>query len=112
MECSICRRTRHRQQRFAAASSGVAGPHRYERGGQLLRDNDPSYTSFLDTIRRAAASETVILLQGESGTGKNDLEREHIARVLARASSLESAARILGIDATTLHRKRKRYGLA
>jgi len=41
-----------------------------------------------------------------------DLEREHIARVLARASSLESAARILGIDATTLHRKRKRFGLA
>jgi NtrC-family two-component system response regulator AlgB len=40
------------------------------------------------------------------------LEREHIARVLAQASSLESAARILGIDATTLHRKRKRYGLA
>jgi NtrC-family two-component system response regulator AlgB len=39
------------------------------------------------------------------------LEREHIARVLARASSLESAARTLGIDATTLHRKRKRYGL-
>jgi NtrC-family two-component system response regulator AlgB len=40
------------------------------------------------------------------------LEREHIARILARAASLESAARILGIDATTLQRKRKRYGLA
>ncbi len=41
-----------------------------------------------------------------------ELEREHIARVIARAPSLESAARILGIDATTLQRKRKRYGLA
>jgi NtrC-family two-component system response regulator AlgB len=41
-----------------------------------------------------------------------ELEREHIARVLARAASLESAARTLGIDATTLHRKRKRFGLA
>ncbi len=41
-----------------------------------------------------------------------EVEREHIARVLAHATSLESAARILGIDATTLHRKRKRYGLA
>lgn len=40
------------------------------------------------------------------------LEREHIARVVARAASLESAARILGIDSTTLQRKRKRYGLA
>jgi len=41
-----------------------------------------------------------------------ELEREHIARVLARAPSLEAAARTLGIDATTLQRKRKRYGLA
>jgi NtrC-family two-component system response regulator AlgB len=41
-----------------------------------------------------------------------ELEREHIARVIARASSLEGAARVLGIDATTLQRKRKRYGLA
>ncbi len=40
------------------------------------------------------------------------LEREHIARVVARAGSYEAAARILGIDVTTLQRKRKRYGLA
>jgi NtrC-family two-component system response regulator AlgB len=40
------------------------------------------------------------------------LEREHIARVLARAPTLEAAARTLGIDVTTLTRKRKRYGLA
>lgn len=40
------------------------------------------------------------------------LEREHIARVIARAPTLESAARTLGIDSTTLQRKRKRYGLA
>jgi NtrC-family two-component system response regulator AlgB len=40
------------------------------------------------------------------------LEREHIARVIARTPSLEAAARILDIDATTLQRKRKRYGLA
>jgi NtrC-family two-component system response regulator AlgB len=41
-----------------------------------------------------------------------ELEREHIARVVARAPSFEAAARILGIDVTTLQRKRKRYGLA
>jgi NtrC-family two-component system response regulator AlgB len=41
-----------------------------------------------------------------------ELEREHIARVVARAPSFEAGARILGIDVTTLQRKRKRYGLA
>lgn len=40
------------------------------------------------------------------------IEREHIARVVARAGSYESAARILGIDVSTLQRKRKRYGLS
>jgi NtrC-family two-component system response regulator AlgB len=39
------------------------------------------------------------------------LEREHIARIIARAPTLEAAARTLGIDASTLQRKRKRYGL-
>ncbi len=41
-----------------------------------------------------------------------EIEREHIARVIARAPSLEAAAKILRIDATTLQRKRKRFGLA
>ena len=41
-----------------------------------------------------------------------EMEREHIARVVARAPTLEAAARTLVIDATTLQRKRKRYGLA
>jgi NtrC-family two-component system response regulator AlgB len=41
----------------------------------------------------------------------DSLEREHIARVVAQSPSLEAAARVLGIDATTLQRKRKRYGL-
>jgi NtrC-family two-component system response regulator AlgB len=39
------------------------------------------------------------------------LEREHIAQVIAHAPSLEAAARTLDIDATTLQRKRKRFGL-
>ena len=37
-----------------------------------------------------------------------EIEREHLARVLARASTLEEGARILGIDTSTLWRKRKK----
>ncbi len=37
------------------------------------------------------------------------LEREHILQVLARTATLEEAAQILGIDASTLWRKRKKY---
>ena len=39
------------------------------------------------------------------------LEREHIAQIVAQSPSLEAAARTLDIDATTLQRKRKRFGL-
>jgi NtrC-family two-component system response regulator AlgB len=36
------------------------------------------------------------------------IEKEHMQRVLARAATLEEGARILGIDTSTLWRKRKR----
>jgi len=39
------------------------------------------------------------------------LEAEHIRRVLAKTPILEDAATTLGIDTSTLYRKRKRYGL-
>jgi NtrC-family two-component system response regulator AlgB len=41
-----------------------------------------------------------------------EVEREHIARVVSHAPSFEAAARTLGIDVTTLQRKRKRYGMS
>ncbi len=37
------------------------------------------------------------------------IEREHIYRVLASGGSIDEASRLLGIDASTLWRKRKRY---
>jgi NtrC-family two-component system response regulator AlgB len=39
------------------------------------------------------------------------VEAEHIRRTLAAASGLEDAAARLGIDPSTLYRKRKRYGI-
>jgi NtrC-family two-component system response regulator AlgB len=38
-----------------------------------------------------------------------DLEREHITRVIARSATLDDAAAVLGIDASTLWRRRKKY---
>ena len=38
-----------------------------------------------------------------------EIEREHILRVLASSATFEDAARILGVDASTLWRKRKKY---
>ena len=39
------------------------------------------------------------------------LERRHIEAVLAQSATLDAAARTLGIDSSTLYRKRKAYGL-
>jgi NtrC-family two-component system response regulator AlgB len=39
------------------------------------------------------------------------IEEEHIRRVLTSAKSLQEAADILGIDQTTLWRRRKQYGM-
>ncbi len=40
-----------------------------------------------------------------------ELENQHLRRILAQTSSLEEAAQILGIDPATLYRKRKKLGL-
>jgi NtrC-family two-component system response regulator AlgB len=56
------------------------------------------------------ASESVPVALGAL-VSLEQLEREHLARVIAQVPTLEAAARILGIDATTVQRKRKRYGL-
>ena len=37
------------------------------------------------------------------------IEREHMRRVVARTATFDEARAILGIDASTLYRKRKRY---
>ncbi len=44
-------------------------------------------------------------------TNLEELEKQHIRHILATAHTLEEAASILGINLSTLWRKRKRYGL-
>jgi two-component system, NtrC family, response regulator AlgB len=41
----------------------------------------------------------------------DEVEIEHIRRVLGASASLDAAARTLGIDPSTLYRKRKQFGL-
>lgn len=41
----------------------------------------------------------------------DQLEAEHIRRVLATTPTIDEAALVLGIDPSTLYRKRKKYGL-
>jgi len=57
--------------------------------------------------RIAAQSRTTPQLGGDFSL--EAVEREHIQRVIARTATLDDAASILGIDASTLWRKRKRY---
>jgi two-component system, NtrC family, response regulator AlgB len=56
-----------------------------------------------DTSRSAAAGSAALTL--------DQLEADHIRRVLAAAPTIEEAAATLGIDPSTLYRKRKRYGI-
>ncbi|QRO03036.1 sigma-54-dependent Fis family transcriptional regulator [Archangium violaceum] len=57
--------------------------------------------------RIAAATGSGVALGGPHTL--EEVEREHILRVMASVPTLDEAAHILGIDASTLWRKRKKY---
>jgi NtrC-family two-component system response regulator AlgB len=48
---------------------------------------------------------------GEPPETLEEVERRHIEQVLGESATLEEAAARLGVNVTTLWRKRKRYGL-
>ena len=60
---------------------------------------------FPDNLRGSQPSGAVI----GNRVSLEELEREHIMRIIEVAGSMEEAAQILGIDPATLYRKRKRY---
>jgi NtrC-family two-component system response regulator AlgB len=67
-----------------------------------IKDLPASMFSLPQTPSRLAVGEEVSI---------DAIEIEHIRRVLASSPTLEDAARTLGIDSSTLYRKRKKYRL-
>ncbi len=50
-------------------------------------------------------------LEGKRLVSLEELEKEHIARVIQQTDTVDEASHVLGIDPATLWRKRKKYGL-
>jgi NtrC-family two-component system response regulator AlgB len=93
-----------RQLRNAVERAVILTPASLIEAGDLgLAPDGEAVAGSVGAVPRVALGDDVSL---------EEVEREHLARVVARAPSFEAAARILGIDVTTLQRKRKRYGLS
>ncbi|MGH7814225.1 MAG: sigma-54-dependent transcriptional regulator [Candidatus Binataceae bacterium] len=79
-----------------------------ERGVVLVRGKTILPEDLPDSLFRAPAETRGT---APAGASLDEVEREHIVRVLAASTTLEEAADRLGINVTTLWRKRKRYGI-
>jgi NtrC-family two-component system response regulator AlgB len=78
------------------------------RATALARSETITFTDLPDSIRHPVSSMSV---PGAHGIRLKDFEREHILRVLADSPTLGQAAATLGINVTTLWRKRRHYGI-
>jgi NtrC-family two-component system response regulator AlgB len=80
-----------------------------ERAATLTRTQTITLDDLPDSVRHPVSE---VVVPAVHGTTLKDFEREHILRVLAESSTLEQAAATLGINVTTLWRKRRHYGIA
>jgi len=76
-----------------------------ERAVILCAGDKIDVNDFPDNLRGSQPSGIMI----GNRVSLEDLEREHILRIIEIAGSMDEAAQILGIDPATLYRKRKRY---
>jgi len=79
-----------------------------ERAVVLSRGETINQEDLPDSIFR---SQPAPLSAPETSASLEEVERDHIRRVLGSAVTLEEAADTLGISVATLWRKRKRYGI-
>ncbi|MBN8249118.1 MAG: sigma-54-dependent Fis family transcriptional regulator [Verrucomicrobia bacterium] len=82
-----------------------------ERAVILARNDQVSAADLPQEIQSTASSVETAALQPGSRCSLQQLEEEHLRRVLAQSGNLTEAAQILGIDQATLYRKRKKLGL-
>jgi NtrC-family two-component system response regulator AlgB len=75
----------------------------------LLSNGDVLTPDLLPEEVRASTRSLLPLEDGDESL--EAAERRHIAAVVARHPTLDTAAKALGIDPSTLYRKRERYGL-
>ena len=82
-----------------------------ERAAVLCRSDEIAPDDLPDSIFREPGdlSATPAAGAAQRSPSLEDVEREHIRRVLAETATLEEAADALGINVTTLWRKRRRY---
>jgi len=78
-----------------------------ERAANLAHNDTITFDDLPDSVCHPALGMRV----PAHGMRLKDFEREHILRVLANSPTLEQAAATLGIDVTTLWRKRRHYGI-
>ncbi len=77
--------------------------HAIERAVLLAGEKKIELEHMPDEIRASDSRISALSLE--------EMEKQHIRRVLKSAADYEEAARILGIDTATLWRKRKKFGL-
>jgi two-component system, NtrC family, response regulator AlgB len=79
-----------------------------ERAAVLCRHDVITRDDLPDSVFREVPH--AVSAAAERTASLEEVEREHIMRVLAQSATLDEAAATLGINVTTLWRKRKRYG--
>ena len=88
--------------------------HAVERGVALARDSTLVPGDFPDEIQQGqtvAVKSQIDSLMTERWLSLENLIEKYVRLVLEHAPASSEAARILGIDSTTLYRKRKRWGI-
>lgn len=79
-----------------------------KRAADLARTETVTLDDLPDSVSHRAS---MMCATGVRGMSLKDFEREQILRALAQSSTLGQAAATLGINVTTLWRKRRHYGI-